>query len=142
MFSTNLKLIEKIKQRPDLIIGVKVAHYEGPGWEPLDRGVESAKKTGTFVMVDQTPIKSRPMDKMMLNHLNPGDIVTHCYGYSKPMIDRNNKVHKYFYEARKRVFYLMLGMELEAFLSKLRMQHLRKIFSQIQSVQICMSTVL
>ena len=94
--------INKIKQRPDLIIGIKVAHYMGPGWEPLDRGVKAAKETGTFLMVDQTPIASRPMDEMMLNHLNPGDIVTHCYAYSKPMTDKNDKVHSYFYKARER----------------------------------------
>ena len=120
--------IEKIKQRPDLIIGVKVAHYEGPGWEPLDRGVESAKKTGTFVMVDQTPIKSRPMDKMMLNHLNPGDIVTHCYGYSKPMIDRNNKVHKYFYEARKKGILFDVGHGAGSFSFKIANAALKEDF--------------
>ena len=29
----------KIAQRPDRIVGIKVAHYLGPGWQPLDRGV-------------------------------------------------------------------------------------------------------
>mgnify|MGYP001161390917 CR=1 FL=1 len=93
---------KKIRQREDLIVGVKVAHYAGPGWEPLDRGVEAVKETGTFLMVDQTPQSSRPMDKMMLGHMQPGDIVTHCYAYSKPMIDSHNKVHSYFYEARNK----------------------------------------
>ncbi|MDP7612792.1 MAG: amidohydrolase family protein, partial [Dehalococcoidia bacterium] len=39
---------------------------------------------------------------MMLDHMQPGDIVTHCYAYSKPMIDSHNKVHSYFYEARNK----------------------------------------
>ncbi len=92
----------KIAQRPDLIVGVKVAHYGGPGWEPLDRGVAAAKDTGTFVMVDQTPIASRPMDQMMLKHLEPGDVVTHCYAESKPMTDPQDKVRDYFFKARQR----------------------------------------
>ncbi len=93
---------EKIKQRPDVIIGVKVAHYEGPGWEPLDRAVATAKETNTFVMVDQNPIASRPMGKMMLDHMQPGDVVTHCYGMMKPMTTPDDKIHPYFFEARNR----------------------------------------
>jgi len=92
----------KIEQRPDRIVGVKVAHYAGPGWQPLDRGVQAAENTGTYVMVDQAPIKSRPNNEMLLEHLRPGDITTHCYGFDKPMIDSNNKVKPYFFEARKR----------------------------------------
>ena len=93
---------KKIAQRPDLIVGVKVAHYAGPGWEPLDRGVQAAKETGTFVMVDQTPYASRPMDEMVLKHLRAGDIVTHCYAVSKPMTDPADKVRPYFFKARDR----------------------------------------
>jgi dihydroorotase len=92
----------KIVQRPDLIVGLKVAHYAGPGWQPLDRAVAAARETGTFVMVDQTPIASRPMDQMMLEHMAPGDIVTHCYAVSKPMTTPDDKVRPYFFEARER----------------------------------------
>lgn len=92
----------KIAQRPDLIVGVKVAHYAGPGWEPLDRGVNAAKETGTFVMVDQSPRSSRPMDEMVLKHLRSGDIVTHCYAVSKPMTGPDDKVRPYFFKARER----------------------------------------
>jgi len=85
----------KIAQRPDRIIGVKVAHYRGPGWQPLDRGVQAA-------VVDQAPIKSRPNNEMLLEHLRPGDMTTHCYGFDKPMIDSNDRVKPYFFEARER----------------------------------------
>ena len=92
----------KIAQRPDRIVGVKVAHYRGPGWQPLDRGVQAAENTGVYVMVDQAPIKSRPNNEMLLEHLRPGDMTTHCYGFDKPMIDSNDKVKPYFFEARER----------------------------------------
>jgi len=92
----------KIAQRPDLIVGVKVAHYMGPGWQPLDRGIQAAADTGVFVMVDQSPTHTRPMNEMMLNHLRPGDMVTHCYALSKPMTDINDRVKPHFFEAQKR----------------------------------------
>ena len=92
----------QINQRPDRIVGVKVAHYMGPGWEPLDRGVQAAEDGGVFLMVDQSPIHTRPMKEMMLDHLRPGDMVTHCYALSKPMTDVDDKVKPYFFEARDR----------------------------------------
>ena len=92
----------KIAQRPDLIVGVKVAHYMGPGWEPLDRGIQAAEENGVYQMVDQSPIHTRPMDEMMLEHLRPGDMVTHCYALSKPMTDIHDKVKPHFIQARER----------------------------------------
>jgi dihydroorotase len=92
----------KIAQRSDIIVGVKVAHYMGPGWEPLDRGVQAAEEAGGYVMVDQSPIHTRPMNEMMLEHMRPGDMVTHCYALSKPMTDIDDKVKPYFFEARER----------------------------------------
>ena len=92
----------KIAQRPDLIVGVKVAHYMGPGWEALDRGIQAAEDTGVYLMVDQSPIPSRPMNEMILEHLRPGDMVTHCYALSKPMTDVYDNVKSHFIEARER----------------------------------------
>ncbi|MQG18342.1 MAG: amidohydrolase family protein [SAR202 cluster bacterium] len=94
--------LQKILQRPDLLIGVKVAHYLGPGWEPLDRAVEVARNSKTFVMVDQNPVESRPMEQMLLEHMDPGDVVTHCYGSGKNMIDFADDVYPYFFAARDR----------------------------------------
>ena len=93
---------DKIKERPDLIVGIKVAHYSGPTWEPLDRAIEAATDSGVFVMVDQTPTASRPMKEMMLDHLRKNDIVTHCYALSKPMTDEKDKVKEYFFRAREK----------------------------------------
>ena len=92
----------KISQRPGRIVGIKVAHYQGPGWEPLDRGVEAAQATGTFVMVDQNALPTRTADKMLLEHLQPGDVTTHCFGFGKPVINARGEVKPFVQEARDR----------------------------------------
>ncbi len=94
--------VAKIRQRPDLLVGIKVAHYQGPGWEPLDWGVEVAQATGTFVMVDQNALPTRTADKMLLEHLRPGDVSTHCFGYGKPVVDGRGNVKSFVREARER----------------------------------------
>jgi len=83
-------------------VGVKVAHYEGPGWEPLDRAVEAARLSGTWVMVDQNALSTRTTDKMLLEHMGPGDVLTHVFAFNKPLVDAEGTVKKHFWEARER----------------------------------------
>ncbi len=90
----------KIRQRSDVIVGVKVAHFGGVGWESVDRGVEAAQQSGTFCLIDQNARASRPFADMMLKHMNPGDGVTHCYAFGKPMIGNDGKVKPHYWEAR------------------------------------------
>ena len=91
----------KIRQRSDIIVGVKVAHYQGRGWESIDRGVEAARLSDSFCLVDQNAKPTRPFDEM-LKRLRPGDGVTHCFGYGKPMIGNDGKVKPHYIDARAR----------------------------------------
>ena len=99
----------KIRQRSDIIVGVKVAHFGGVGWESVDRGVEAARQSGTFCLVDQNGRASRPFADMMLEHMNPSDGVTHCYGYGKPMIGNDGKVKSHYWEARDKGIQMDVG---------------------------------
>ncbi|MEJ7682369.1 MAG: hypothetical protein WKG06_31865 [Segetibacter sp.] len=70
------------KRYKDIIVGFKVAHYEGPEWTPVDRAVEAGKQAGGIpVMVDfggsDPPLS---IEELFMKHLRPGDIFTHCFG--------------------------------------------------------------
>ena len=39
-------------QFPDLVVGVKVAHYSGPEWDPVERGVDAGTLAEIPVMID------------------------------------------------------------------------------------------
>jgi len=93
---------DKVAEASTFCVGVKVAHFEGPGWEAVDRGVEAARLSGTWVMVDQNPLPTRTMDKMLLEHLRPGDVLTHVFSFGKPLIDAEGNVKKHFWEAREK----------------------------------------
>jgi dihydroorotase len=54
-------------------------------------------------MVDfATPRPERPFQDLVLKHLRPGDIYTHQYLQVVPMLDAQNHVLPYLFEARKR----------------------------------------
>lgn len=96
----------RIRQYKDVIVGVKVAHYAGPEWDPVTRAVEAATETNVPVMVDfggHTPPLA--LDDLLLKYLRPGDILTHAYAHVSgrtPIVDESGNVRPYVIAARKR----------------------------------------
>jgi dihydroorotase len=91
------------KKYPDIIVGIKTAHFSGPEWVAVDRAVEAGKLAKIPVMVDFGNFRpERPFEDLVLKHLRPGDMYTHFYIGRVPMLDDEGKVRPYLYEARKR----------------------------------------
>jgi dihydroorotase len=94
---------EVAKRNSDVVVGIKVAHYAGPEWIAVDRGVEAGKLAHIPVMVDFATFRpERPFQDLVLKHLRPGDIYTHAYLSVVPMLDDNGRLLPYLFEARKR----------------------------------------
>ena len=98
-----VKTAEVARRNHDVVVGIKVAHYAGPEWIAVDRGVEAGKLANIPVMVDFATFRpERPFQELVLKHLRPGDIYTHQYLTAVPMLDAQNHVLPYLFEARKR----------------------------------------
>ena len=94
---------EVAKRNSDVVVGIKVAHYAGPEWIAVDRGVEAGKLANIPVMVDFATFRpERPFQDLVLKHLRPGDIYTHTYLSVVPMLDETGQLLPYLFEARKR----------------------------------------
>ncbi len=94
---------KRAREFPQLIVGVKTAHYAGPEWVAVERAVEAGKLANIPVMVDFGAFRpERPFQELVLKKLRPGDIYTHMYLGAVPLLDDNNKVNGYLFEARKR----------------------------------------
>ena len=68
------------EQYSDVVVGVKLAHYDGNSWEPVDRAVEAGRQADIPIMVDfgsASPPLS--IEELFFEHLRPGDIFTHAY---------------------------------------------------------------
>ncbi|SHM78045.1 amidohydrolase/deacetylase family metallohydrolase [Mucilaginibacter sp. OK098] len=96
------------KRYRDIVVGIKLAHFEGHDWTPADRAVEAGTLAGGIpVMIDfggSNPPLS--IEELFMKHLRPGDIFTHCFGQlgsREYLVDlQTNKVKPFVYEARKR----------------------------------------
>jgi dihydroorotase len=94
---------ETAKKFPQIIVGVKTAHYRAPDWIAVDRAVEAGTLANIPVMVDFGDFtEKRPFQRLVLEKLRPGDMYTHMYLGRVPMIDDKGKVMPYLFEARKR----------------------------------------
>ena len=70
-----------VAKYPEAIVGVKVAHYVGPDWTPVENAVKAGELAKVPVMVDfgvSEPVLS--LETLLMEKLRPGDMLTHCFG--------------------------------------------------------------
>jgi len=91
------------KAHEDVIVGIKTAHYSGPGWHAVDNSVKAGELAGLPVMVDFGNItKDRRLPELLLEKLRPGDIYTHCYSGHREELLADGKLNPAMWEGRKR----------------------------------------
>jgi dihydroorotase len=94
-----------IKRYPEIIVGIKHAHFTRPGFAGLKRAVEAGRLTGKPVMVDLNILSnSDRTTREKVEILRPGDIGTHLYNDMHfELLDRETgKLQPHMVEARKR----------------------------------------
>lgn len=92
---------------PDIIVGIKSAHYWGPDFTQVDRAVEAGKLANVPVMVDlgehHPPLS---IEELFTSHLRPGDIWTHTYANApqdrEVPVDENGRVKPFIFAAQKK----------------------------------------
>jgi len=96
----------RILEYPQILVGIKAAHYMGPEWDPVDRAVKAGEIANVPVMVDfgrnDPPLS---LEALLLKHLRPGDILTHTYAHvsgREPIVGENGKVKPFVFKARER----------------------------------------
>ncbi len=91
------------KKYPDAVVGVKSAHYRGPGWESVENAVKAGNMANIPVMVDFGYfLPERPFYQLVLEKLRPGDMPTHCFRGPVAWANEDGEIYDYLYKARKR----------------------------------------
>jgi dihydroorotase len=101
---------ETIKKYPDIIVGVKTAHFwteepwdaEHIPWAAVDRAIECGNMTNVPVMFDFWPRPERTYADLILKKMRPGDIHTHVFAQQFPIILPDGKLNPIMVEARAR----------------------------------------
>jgi dihydroorotase len=109
----------KIRQYPDIIVGIKTAHYS-PDWIAIERSVEAGRLAERPVIVDSGILTNTIRDTRteVLDKLRPGDMHTHFYNDRQvELLNRfGGKVQPYMWEARRRDVLFDMGHGAGSFL--------------------------
>ncbi len=120
---------ETARKYKGLIVGIKLAHYAGPGWAAVDRAVEAGTSAGIPVMVDYGPERpERPLADLLAAKLRPGDIYTHCYSGVRHELTDDGKVNPGMIEGRKRGVIFDVGNGAGSFAWRVAVPALRQGF--------------
>ena len=84
---------EMILKYKDLIVGIKSAHYDGPGWKPYEQAEIAGRMASVPVMVDfgGNIRNGRTIYDLVTKYFRPGDIFTHMYGGRRGEQDPDTK---------------------------------------------------
>lgn len=100
------KMTGMMAQRYPEIVGVKVAHYAGPEWKPVEQAVIAGEMANVPVMIDfGGHIPPLSLETLFMEKLRPGDIFTHAFAHVPgriPLVDERGHVRPYVYEAQKK----------------------------------------
>lgn len=92
-----------IQQYPDIIVGVKIGHYRGSEWTPLDRAIEACRIANVPLFLE-CHLPLLPLEGI-LERMRPGDIYTHsfCTAVDRTCIlDDDGLLRPYVAEALKK----------------------------------------
>lgn len=94
------------KRYSEFIVGIKLAHYEGPDWEPVEKAVQAGELADIPVMIDFGGSKpALSLETLFMEKLRPGDIYTHAYAALRSrgrVVNSEGKVESYAFAAQKR----------------------------------------
>jgi dihydroorotase len=104
---------KKILEYPDLIVGIKNAHFDRPGWVSVERAVEAGRLSNRPVMLDNNILSwmGRDTRTKLLEKMRPGDLHTHFYNDRHiELLDlKTGQIQPFMREARQRGVLFDLG---------------------------------
>ena len=92
-----------IQQYPEIIVGVKIGHYRGSEWIPLDRALEAGRIANVPLLLE-CHLPLLPLEGI-LERMRPGDIYTHSFCTATDrscLLDEQGIVRPYVLEAQKK----------------------------------------
>jgi dihydroorotase len=104
------KASEVIQKYRDVIVGVKIGHYEGSEWTPFENAIAAANQSNVPLFVECHLPRYSLEDQ--LNRMRPGDIITHSFekvSERMSVIDEQGKVRPFVKGAQKKGILFDLG---------------------------------
>ena len=97
------KITKLIQKYPQVIVGVKIGHFENASWVPFDRAITACNAASVPLFVE-CHLPHYSLEDQLLR-MRPGDIITHSFeavSERETVIDEEGRVRPYILKARER----------------------------------------
>ncbi len=91
------------KKYKNIIVGIKIGHFEGNDWTPFERALDAGRKSNTPLFVECHLPQYSLEDQ--LKKMRPGDIITHSFEQipeRMPVVDSLGKLRPFVLAAQKK----------------------------------------
>ncbi|HMJ82076.1 MAG TPA: amidohydrolase family protein, partial [Vicinamibacterales bacterium] len=102
------KTVETARRHLDTIVGIRSPHVRGAGLDGVERSIRAAELMGGVALVEYLE-KDGFEYRSALDRIRAGDLITHTYGLTTPVLDPNGNLSRALTEARKRGVLFDLG---------------------------------
>ncbi len=92
-----------VRKYPEIIVGVKIGHFEQPSWAPFDLAIQACEENNLPLFVECHLPDYSLQDQ--LDKMRPGDIITHSFedvADRMPVVDDDGIVRPFVFEAKER----------------------------------------
>lgn len=92
-----------VQKYPEIIVGIKIGHYEGSEWTPFERALAAAQKSNVPLLVE-CHLPQFSLEEQ-LNRMRPGDIITHSFekvAERMAVVDEQGHIRPFVVAAQKK----------------------------------------
>ena len=103
-------VVETIQKFPDIVVGIKIGHYEGSDWTPFENALTAGRKANVPLFVE-CHLPQYSLEEQ-LNRMRAGDIITHSFekvSERMSVVDDAGKIRPFVKKAQKKGVLFDLG---------------------------------
>lgn len=120
--------VQMARRHPEIIVGIRSPHLRGAGREGLDRSLRAAESMGGVALVEYQEDAGLDYRELVLERLRAGDLITHTFGLSTPVLGASGGLNDTLSRARERGVLFDLGHGTRGFWFRLAVPAVRAGF--------------
>jgi dihydroorotase len=109
------KAVDTARKHPETIVGIRSPHLRGAGPDAVERSIRAAASMGGVALVEYLEKEGLDYRQLVLERLRAGDLITHTFGLTTPVLDSNGNLTNTLTAARKRGVLFDLGHGTQGF---------------------------
>ena len=109
------KAVDTARKHPETIVGIRSPHLRGAGPDAVERSIRAAASMDGVALVEYLEKEGLDYRQLVLERLRAGDLITHTFGLTTPLLDSNGNLTNTVTAARKRGVLFDLGHGTQGF---------------------------